>query len=94
MRIRWLRVAERNLDEIASFIAEDDPAAAGKTVTRIVEAIDLLPLHPAIGRAGRVVGARELVVADTPFIVPYRVRGNAVEILRVMHGARKWPSSF
>lgn len=44
-----------------------------------------------MGRAGRVAGTRELVVADTPYIIPYRVRGDAVEILRVFHAARKWP---
>jgi len=94
VRIRWLRTAERNLEEIASYIAEDDPDAAARVISRIAEAIDLLPTHPAMGRAGRVVGTRELVIAGTPFIVPYRVRGKAVEILRVMHGARRGPTSL
>lgn len=92
MRIRWLRAAEKSLDEIASYLAEDDLEAAARTVARIVDVIDLLAVHPAMGRPGRVVGTRELVVPDTPFIVPYRVRAKVVEILRVMHGARKWPT--
>jgi plasmid stabilization system protein ParE len=49
--------------------------------------IDMQPeragTRPALGRVGR--------VAETPYIVPYRVRGEAVEILRVFHAARKWP---
>jgi plasmid stabilization system protein ParE len=50
--------------------------------------------NPAMGRPGRVSGTRELVVPDTPYIVPYRVRRNAVEVLRVFHAAGKWPSGF
>jgi toxin ParE1/3/4 len=47
-----------------------------------------------MGRPGRVPGTRELVVSDTPFILPYRVRDSAVEILAVFHGARQWPEQF
>jgi toxin ParE1/3/4 len=47
-----------------------------------------------MGRRGRVAGTRELIVSDTPYIIPYRVRANAVEILRVFHAAGKWPNRF
>ena len=53
-----------------------------------------IPLRAALGRPGRVEGTRELVVPDTPYLVPYRGRGHAVEILRVFHGARKWPKKL
>jgi toxin ParE1/3/4 len=46
------------------------------------------------GRAGRVPGTRELVIAGTPFIIPYRVAENTIQILRVLHGKRKWPLRF
>ena len=46
----------------------------------------LLIDHPSLGRAGRVPGTRELVVPDTPYLVPYRVRGMRIEILRIFHG--------
>lgn len=94
MRIRWLRRAPANLDEEAEYIAEDNPAAAGRVVLRILRAVDLLKKNLAAGRAGRVAGTRALVVAGTPYIVPYRVRGEAVEILRVFHAARKWPEKL
>ncbi len=94
MRVRWLRTALANLDAEAEYIAEDNPAAAGRVVLRILRAVDLLKKNPAMGRAGRVVGTRELVVAGTPYIVPYRVRGEALEILRVFHAARKWPEKL
>lgn len=94
MRVRWLRTALANLDAEAEYIAEDNPAAAGRTVQRILRAVKLLGKNPAMGRAGRVAGTRELVVVGTPYILPYRVRGEAVEILRVFHTARKWPEKL
>ncbi len=94
MRVRWLRVALANLDAEAEYIAQDNPAAAGRVVQKILRAVDLLKENPAMGRAGRVAGTRELVVAETPYIIPYRVRGDAVEILRVFHAARRWPGKF
>jgi toxin ParE1/3/4 len=90
VRVRWLRIALANLDAEAEYIAEDNPAA----VQKIFRAVDLLKKEPAMGRAGRVAGTRELVVAETPYIIPYRVRGDAVEILRVFHTAREWPEKF
>jgi toxin ParE1/3/4 len=90
VRVRWLRVALANLDAEAEYIAEDNPAA----VQKIFRAVDLLKKEPAMGRAVRVAGTRELVVAETPYIIPYRVRGDAVEILRVFHAAREWPEKF
>ncbi len=36
-------------------------------------------------------GTRELVVTGTPYVIAYRVEAHAVVVLRVMHGARRWP---
>jgi len=94
VRVRWLKVGLANLDTEAEYIAQDNPAAARRVVQKILRAVDLLKENPAMGRAGRVAGTRELVVAETPYIIPYRVRGDAVEILRVFHAARKWPERF
>ena len=89
-----MRAARANLTAEAEFIAQDSPAAAERIVLRIVQAVERLKSHPAMGRPGRVAGTRELIVSGTPYIVPYRIRGNAVEIIRVFHSARKWPKQF
>ena len=94
MRVRWLRTALANLEAQADYIGEDSPAAARRVVQRIFRAVNLLKKNPAMGRPGRVAGTRELVVAGTPYILPYRVRADAVEILRVFHAARRWPEGF
>ena len=92
LEIRWLKRALANLDAEAAFIARDHPAA--RVVEAIASTVELLAQHPALGRPGRVEGTRGLVVPDTPYLVPYRVRGHAVEILRVFHSARKWPKKL
>ena len=95
MRLRWTRLAERDLDQIGNYIGQDNPAAAARVVLELIDqAQTLLPEHPAIGRPGRVLGTRELVIGNLPYIVAYRVRGRDVEILRVLHTARAWPTDL
>ena len=94
MRVRWLRTALRNLDEEASFFAVDDSVAARLVVERLLEAVAQLAEQPGLGRPGRVHGTRELVVSKTRYIVPYRVRGDTVEILRVFHTSRRLPERW
>ena len=94
MHVKWLRRALLNIDEEASFIAADDPEAAKLVVQRIFDAVALLASQPGIGRPGRVSGTRELVVPKTRYLVPYRVRGRAIEILRVFHTSRRPPKRW
>ena len=74
--------------------ADDDPAAARLVAGRVLAAIDLLADQPALGRPGRVPGTRELVVPKTRCLVPYRVRRDTIEILRVFHTSRRLPQRW
>ena len=94
MRVRWLRAALLNLDQEATHMASDDPVAADFVVKRILGAVSILAQQPGLGRPGRVPGIRELIVARTPCCVPYRVRGDTVEILRVFHTSRRPPDRW
>ena len=58
--IVWTEEALRDLDDIGSFIALDDPTAAAGVVRRIGEAVGGLSYFPRIGREGRTEGTREL----------------------------------
>jgi toxin ParE1/3/4 len=61
-------------------------------IRRISQTIEtLLPQSLEIGRQGRAPGTRELVIARTPFIVAYRLHNETIEILRILHGAQRWP---
>ena len=70
---------------------QDDPLAAQRVVARIKYSVSILSEQPGIGRPGRVPNTRELVVDRTAFVLPYRVRDNRIEILQVLHAARRWP---
>ncbi|MBZ9732081.1 MULTISPECIES: type II toxin-antitoxin system RelE/ParE family toxin [unclassified Mesorhizobium] len=90
-RTRWTQRAVRRLDQVGAFIEKDNPTAAARVVAGIVSCADNLAEQPAMGRVGRVKGTRELVLADVPYIIPYRVIGEEIEILTVMHAAQRWP---
>jgi toxin ParE1/3/4 len=94
MQIVWLKTALRNLDELADYIAQENPQVARQVVAAIVEQVRMLATQPALGRPGRVVGTRELVISNTHYLVPYRIKNNQVEILRVFHTAQKPPKHW
>ncbi|NES03011.1 MAG: type II toxin-antitoxin system RelE/ParE family toxin [Okeania sp. SIO2F4] len=94
MKIIWTRLALEDINNAYEYIVANNPDVALDTIERIESSINRLLQYPEMGRLGQVVGTRELVVTGTPFIVPYRVRGDRLEILAVIHGARKWPESF
>ncbi len=81
----------RRLEDIRDWIAADDPVAAGRVINRIKVAVGRLARLPSLGRPGRVAGTRELVVPGMPYIVPYRVAGDAIQIITVMHTSQRWP---
>lgn len=89
--VKWLRKALKNLEQAYDYIAETDADAAIALVLKVRAATDQLAEFPMMGRVGRVNGTRELVIANTPYLVIYRVKGSAVEILRMLHSARKYP---
>ena len=91
MRVEWLPEAERSLTAQLEWIAEHNPWAALDMGDAIHAAVGRLADYPAMARAGRVAGTRELVIVGTPCIVVYRIEPSAVVILRVLHGAQRWP---
>lgn len=91
MRIEWLPEAVRNRDTQLAYIGERNPAAAIDIGDAIEAFVNRLADFPESARPGRVPGTRELVVTGTPFVIVYRVEPAAVVILRVLHGAQRWP---
>jgi len=94
MRIRWLHKAVYDLEDLHDYISLDNPTAAGRQIEMILNAVERLTENTNIGRPGRVKGTRELVIQNTPYIAAYRIKNDAIEILRVLHGARKWPKNL
>ncbi len=91
MQVCWTAPAVADLAELRTYIGQRNRAAARQVARRILAAVRKLGRFAALGRPGRVPGTRELVVTGTPYIIPYRVVGGRIELLRVLHGARPWP---
>ncbi len=91
MKIRWLPDAERSLDDQVSYLATENPAAAVASGDAVHAAVERLSEFPLSARSGRVKGTRELVVLGTPLVVIYRVKSDAVTVLRVLHDKQRWP---
>ncbi len=91
MNIHWEKEALNDLENIRTYIEEDNPVAAQKTVKQIIRAVSNLPSQPLMGRPGRVPTTRELILSNIPYIIPYRVIHKRIFILRVFHTARQWP---
>lgn len=94
MKIVWTEPARQDLREIFTYIAEENPRAAQALLAEIKERVGVLADQPQLGRAGRVEGTRELVLAGLSYIFPYRLKGQQIQILAVFHAARKWPNKF
>jgi toxin ParE1/3/4 len=77
MDLRWTEDAAADLERIL--------------VTKIFNAPGDLLIFPNRGRPGKMPGTRELVLTPLPYLVVYRIEGESIQILRILHGAQKWP---
>ena len=94
MTVVWSRRAIRHLVYLRKYIENDSEQNARLVANRMLKAVELLLSRPEIGRSGRVVGTRELVVPDTPYVIPYRIRRERLELIAVFHGRQKWPAKL
>jgi len=94
VKIEWHPLARFDLLELVAYIAEDSEEAAFRLRDEIDRQISLLAYTPEMGRPGRRRETRELVIAGTAYIAVYRVAERKVIILRILHGARRWPKRF
>lgn len=91
MEITWHEFAIQDVRELLQFIALENQQAAYQIYEEIEDQIAILQDFPQAGRLGRVEGTRELVIVRTPFIAVYHVIEDEVTMLRILHGARRWP---
>lgn len=94
MRVEWLPVATRDRASQLAYVADRNPQAAIDMGDAIEAAVARLEACPHSGRLGRIMGTRELVVSGTPYVVAYRVEQATVVILRLLHGAQRWPDAL
>jgi len=91
MQLRWTEAAAADLERIAEHLFIHAPDRAPVLIRSIYEAPRSLLSFSHRGRPGRKVGTRELVLSPLPWIVIYAVRGDVVSVVRILHGAQRWP---
>jgi addiction module RelE/StbE family toxin len=94
MKVVWSPRAIRHLVVLREYIARDSETNAAMVAERILRAVDLLQTQPEMGRPGRIIGTRELVVPNAPWVIPYRIRNQRLELLAVFHGRQRWPDKL
>ena len=94
MTIVWSPRAIEHLAHLRTYIARENPKAATRIASALLGAVERLAEMPNLGRPGRVPGTRELVVPGTPYVIPYRLRAERLEIIAIFHARQKWPSSL
>ncbi len=92
--IIWLQKAQQNLADELTFIHKEDPSVAKRIANLVKSRVDSLEEFPEKGRTGRVKGTRELVFTEIPYIIPYKIQGNDILILRFFHTHRKMPKRW
>jgi toxin ParE1/3/4 len=91
MELRWTRGAADDLERIADHVLEHAPERASDLVRTLFDAPKSLLTFPHRGRPGKRSGTRELVLSPLPYLVVYQVRDNTIIIVRILHGAQRWP---
>jgi toxin ParE1/3/4 len=92
MVVRWTKPATDDLTNICDYSEERfGIAQARRAALTIHDPADSLREMPFLGRTGSKPGTRELPICGLPMLIIYRVGKEAVEIVRILHGARQWP---
>jgi toxin ParE1/3/4 len=93
--IKWTEQAVQQLAQAREYITlSNSEEVATRITTLIVASVQQLATFPVSGRAGRVLGTRELIIWNTPFIVAYTVEKTSIVVLALYHGAQQWPQAF
>ena len=90
VRVEWRPKAEEDLLNLVAYIAQDNPDAAQALFDEVREKADQAIQHPMLYKAGRVRGTREIVVRPN-YVVVYRIAGEVLNVLRVLHARQQWP---
>jgi len=86
----WTPEAEQDRADIWNYIAADNPGAAVRMDELFRDAAARLGAHPQMGKAGKIVGTRELIPHKSYRLV-YEIDAGTVWVLAIVHSARQWP---
>ena len=96
MRIAWLPFAPRDLSSILAYYeSAASKDVANRVFQQIVRSTSALAENPYLGRpSASADGIHELQVPRLPYLLPYRVVDERIEILRVFHESQDRPATW
>lgn len=94
MKLEWGAFALADREALFEWIARESPRAAAIVDERIETAVETLLAFPDRGRPGRIAGTREFLIDGTSCIAAYRVSGDTIRVLRLLHMAQMWPEGL
>jgi len=95
-RFALTRLAERDLDEIKSYLVERaGPGTARRVIRDIRSALDVLAKQPGVGHAREDLTTRPLKFWPVySYLIVYHPASSPIQIMRVLHGKRDIESIF
>jgi len=88
MKVHWTDTAERHLDALYAYIAQDSPEYAKRMVDRLTRRSQQIAAFPFSGRRVPeydIDQVREIIEGPYRFI--YHVKPDQIDVLAVIHGA-------
>lgn len=89
MKVRVTFTARRDLNDIFDFLNRRSPRSAKKLLRDIEAAIELIAAYPKASPLTSEAGVRVKVLRRYQYLIFYQIRPDAIELLRVRHGARR-----
>jgi toxin ParE1/3/4 len=91
MRVRFTRPALDDLEQIHAYIGKDNPAAASRVVTRLIDRALELASAPYQGREVDEPHARVVVMRRFRYFIFYTIEGEEIHITHIRHTSRRRP---
>jgi len=92
VKVHWTNTALNNLRAIHEYTAQNSKIYADRLIDRLTQRSEQIGLFP---RSGRMVpeyrrdDIREVI--ERPYRIIYRLKENQIDVLAVVHGARRMP---
>jgi toxin ParE1/3/4 len=89
MKVHWTDTAQRHLDAIYHFIAQDSPAYAKRMVDRLTQRSQQIGEFPFSGRSVPEYEMQQIrEVIEGPYRIIYYIKVDRIDVLAVLHGAQ------
>ncbi|MDD0974101.1 type II toxin-antitoxin system RelE/ParE family toxin [Pseudomonas fontis] len=87
--------AESDLGSIYQhYVGKTGIKTADQVIRTLLNSLELLSHFPGAGRPSPVPDIRELVFTNLPFVAPYRLKGQQIQVLRILHQRFERPGDW